>query len=30
MEEDVVTRAEAFLDLAAYREVVNNNEPKAG
>lgn len=28
MEEDVVTRAEAFLDLAAYREVVNNNEPE--
>jgi uncharacterized protein len=30
MEEDVVTRAEAFLDLAAYREVVDNNDPKEG
>ena len=25
MEDDVVTRAEAFLDLAAYRKVVENN-----
>lgn len=28
MEEGMVTRAEAFLDLAAYREVVDNNEPR--
>lgn len=30
MKESVVTRAEAFLDLAAYREVVNSNAPKEG
>ena len=27
MEDGVVVRAEAFLDLAAYREVVESNEP---
>ncbi|QIB66924.1 nuclear transport factor 2 family protein [Kineobactrum salinum] len=27
MEGEVVVRAEAFLDLAAYREVIDNNEP---
>lgn len=28
MEDAEVTRAEAFLDLAAYREAVENNEPR--
>nr|WP_300313230.1 nuclear transport factor 2 family protein [Halomonas sp.] len=30
MKKGVVTRAEAFLDLAAYREAVSSNEPKEG
>jgi hypothetical protein len=28
MEDGSVVEAEAFLDLAAYQEVVDNNEPR--